>query len=168
MELVSLNTQPTSEIEALLDSAFGIDRKKRTAYMLREGTKYISALSFAILKQGTLIACIQCWPVRLLSDRNDAGAPMVLVGPVAVAPDHQNRGYGGHLMQAMLDAVKQYPNQAMIMIGDPEYYSRYGFYADGTGGWQLPGPWEAHRLLLNNAGKYELPIHGMLAPDRGE
>jgi predicted N-acetyltransferase YhbS len=51
------------------------------------------------------------------------------------------------------------------MIGDPDYYQRFGFGAGETGGWILPGPWEAHRLLLRNEGEYELPAQGTLGPD---
>jgi predicted N-acetyltransferase YhbS len=47
------------------------------------------------------------------------------------------------------------------MVGDAEYYGRFGFSADSTGGWILPGPWEAHRLLARNAP----PVAGMIEDD---
>ncbi len=35
-----------------------------------------------------------------------------------------------------------------VLIGDPEYYGRFfGFAADQTGRWDLPGPFERRRLL---------------------
>ncbi len=40
----------------------------------------------------------------------------------------------------------------MAMIGDPEYYGRFfGFTADATANWELPGPVERRRLLAKNA-----------------
>ena len=37
---------------------------------------------------------------------------------------------------------------ALMLIGDPEYYGRFfGFTAERTGGWRLPGPFEPRRLL---------------------
>jgi predicted N-acetyltransferase YhbS len=49
------------------------------------------------------------------------------------------------------------------MIGDPEYYGRFfGFTADATGAWDVPGPVERRRLLARNADG--LPRTGMLAP----
>ena len=66
-------------------------------------------------------------------------------------------------MQSMLAAATTH-DAPMVMIGDPEYYGRFGFSADGTSGWTLPGPWEPRRLLLRNTTMAELPVHGMLGP----
>jgi predicted N-acetyltransferase YhbS len=72
--------------------------------------------------------------------------PLVLVGPVAVAPERQQAGVGRRLMQAALDAAGD--DTALMLIGDPEYYGRFfGFSAEHTGGWRLPGPVERRRLL---------------------
>jgi predicted N-acetyltransferase YhbS len=134
----------TAAVEALLDAAFGGDRRQRTAYRLRTGVAAIAPLSLAAHDDtGVLIGCIQCWPV---AHRADTGTvtPLVLVGPVAVAPAVQRGGIGGRLMAAMLDAAGEAP---MLLIGDPEYYGRFGFTATRTGAWRLPGPFEAHRLL---------------------
>jgi predicted N-acetyltransferase YhbS len=35
----------------------------------------------------------------------------------------------------------------MMLVGDPEYYERFGFSAQRTGAWRLPGPFEPRRLL---------------------
>lgn len=144
-------------LNALLDDAFGTDRHMRTAYLLRKGMTAIDHLSFAILDSGVLVASIQCWPVRV-----DTTA-LILVGPVAVATRLQNSGLGKQLMQLMLNAATP-QDPPMVMIGDPEYYGRFGFEAEGTSGWTLPGPWDPRRLLLRNSNMVALPTHGMLGP----
>ena len=144
-------------LNALLDDAFGTDRHMRTAYLLRKGMTAIDHLSFGILDDNALLASIQCWPVRV------GRANLILVGPVAVATHCQNKGLGTELMQLMLNAAT--PQDApMVMIGDPEYYGRFGFEARDTSGWTLPGPWEPRRLLLRNVEMVALPTHGMLGP----
>ncbi|NJM51263.1 MAG: N-acetyltransferase [Sphingomonadales bacterium] len=153
--------------EHLLDLAFGPNRKSRTAYLLREGAQYISALSFALMLEDRLIGSIQCWPV-MISEQEGESAAMVLVGPVAVVPELQGKGHGQTLMQAMIDAAMLEGNPPMVMIGDAEYYGRFGFSAKETKGWQLPGPFEKHRLLLRNEGDYILPLTGMIGPDLGD
>jgi predicted N-acetyltransferase YhbS len=51
------------------------------------------------------------------------------------------------------------------MIGDPDYYGRFwGFSAAYTGEWDLPGPFERHRLLARAANPAVLPTKGMLGP----
>lgn len=144
-------------VEILLDDAFGADRHQRTAYLLRRGTQIVEHLSFAAVEGGDVIGSIQCWPVSV------GDTPLILVGPVAVSSQRQNQGIGHTLMHATLDAAL--PDDApMMMIGDPEYYGRFGFVADRTGGWTLPGPWEAHRLLLRDPVGVQLPETGMLGP----
>lgn len=155
--IVPLTDIDDRNIDALLDDAFGTDRHGRTAYRLREGANAIQHLSFGCTESGQLVGSIQCWPVKI------EHAPLILVGPVAVATSRQNKGIGRNLMDAML-AAHSHRDAPMVMIGDPEYYGRFGFSADGTSGWTLPGPWEPHRLLLRNPDAATLPVHGMLAP----
>jgi predicted N-acetyltransferase YhbS len=141
-------------VEALLDAAFGADRHTRTAYRIRSGTTAIPALSFAAFDGDMLVGTLQSWPVFV------GQAPVVLVGPVAVAPDRQQGGIGRRMMDVLLDAA---PDTPMAMIGDPEYYGRFfGFTADATGGWDVPGPVERRRLLARNAGV--LPRVGQVGP----
>jgi predicted N-acetyltransferase YhbS len=154
--LVPLAQVSPESVEALLDRAFGADRHLRTAYKLRTGTAAIPELGFAAIGQdGALLGTIQCWPVRVTCDSSDS-RPLVMVGPVAVEPDHQQGGIGRALMTRMLEAAdaSMLPgHDALMMIGDPEYYGRFfGFSADSTGGWRLPGPFEARRLLARGAG----------------
>ncbi len=163
--LVPLNASNQNDIDQLLDAAFGLDRRGRTAYLLRAGVSQIDSMSFCLMADdGVLIGSIQCWPIKIAAD-DDEQFPMVLVGPVAVAPDRQNQGLGHILMNAALNAALLEGNPSLVMIGDPDYYRRFGFGADETGGWKLPGPWEAHRLLLRNEGEYELPVLGTLSAD---
>lgn len=159
MPLLSLNQIPFEDVETLLDDAFGTDRHQRTAYKLRQGMPVVDHLSFGIVEDQQCIGSIQCWPIAAKT------TPILLVGPVAVAPAWQNRGLGHQLMNAMLAAVRP-DDPPMVMIGDPEYYGRFGFDAEGTGHWTLPGPWEPRRLLLRNPNGTALPFHAELGPRR--
>lgn len=155
-ELVSLKIVSPAAIEPLLDSAFGKDRFQKTAYRLRMGSEPIAALSFALMDEVVLIACIQCWRVMI------SNTQLVLVGPVAVHPDHQNQGHGNRLMLNMIKAAQEIGELPMVMVGDDSYYGRFGFSADATAGWEMPGPWEPHRLLARNPAGHALPAIGML------
>ncbi len=149
--LVPLDAVDPEAVEALLDRAFGPERRTRTAYRVRSGTLPVPELSFAALDaEGRLIGAIQCWPVALACDAG-AAVPLVMVGPVAVEPDRQQGGIGRALMERMLDAIPGCAAPgcgALMLIGDPEYYGRFfGFTADRTAAWRLPGPFEPRRLL---------------------
>ncbi len=158
-DLIPLADIDGAKVDDLLDAAFGGDRHSRTAYLLRTRQRLVAKLSFACLDGDMLVGAIQCWPVRI------GETPLVLVGPVAVHPNRQDEGVGTRLMHAMLEAAAEIGDPPMVMIGDAEYYGRFGFDAAATGGWMLPGPWEPHRLLARNPRGMKLPFDGLLRED---
>lgn len=147
-------------VETLLDAAFGADRRGRTAYRLREGAVAIPELSFAAWNGDRLVGTLQSWPVAL---RTASGTePLVMVGPVAVVPDLQSTGIGKALMSALIDTADRTGATALMMIGDPEYYERFGFTAEPAAGWRIDGPYEQRRLLARVRG--QVASEGELLP----
>jgi len=167
-KIIPLDAVDPALVEELLDRAFEPDRRQRTAYKVREGTDWLAGLSFAALDEDDMLAgTIQCWPVAL-TDPEGRAHPMIMVGPVAVLPELQMRGFGKALMAANLAGLDSRAPLPQVMIGDPEYYGRFwGFSAEPTGGWTLPGPWEPHRLLVRSDNPSILPREGKLGPWRG-
>jgi len=163
-EVVPLVRARSHDIERLLDAAFGADRHGRTAYRLREGVTPIPDLSFAAFDEdGRLVGSLQSWPIAL-READGGVTPLVLVGPVAVTPDRQRGGLGRIMMERMLAEAEAEGADPLVLIGDPEYYGRFfGFTTEATGGWELPGPVERHRLLARTGGR-PLPATGMLGP----
>lgn len=167
--LIPLAGVPADMVEALLDRAFGPDRQARTAYRIRAGMDALDALSFAVLDEDEmLVGSIQCYPIALI-DREGRPVPLVMVGPVAVLPERQGEGFGQGLMAAMLDAEARlaadgHAPLAQILIGDLDYYGRWGFSAAATGGWRCPGPYEQDRLLARGPALAAMPAEGMLGP----
>ncbi|RKF21935.1 N-acetyltransferase [Altericroceibacterium spongiae] len=154
-------------IEQLLDRAFGEDRHERTAYKIREGMDWLPGLSFAALDdEGYLVGTIQVWPVAL-TDTQGRAHPMLMVGPVAVVPERQGEGFGQALMLGMMGSMNAEAPLPLVLIGDHDYYGRlFGFSAEHTGGWTLPGPWNPDRLLVQCTNPLILPHEGVLGPWR--
>lgn len=133
---------------------------------MRDGVAALPGLSFAAVDgDGHLMGSIQCWPVALETPHG-VRHPMVLVGPVAVLPELQGAGIGKAMMQASIDASDSGLADALMMIGDPDYYGRFwGFSAEATGGWTVPGPVERHRLLARISRAGGVPEEGRIIPD---
>ena len=166
--LVPLDNVDPVLIEALLDRAFEPSRHTRTAYKLRDGLDPLPALSFAAIDAADqVVGSVQCWPLAL-TDPAGRRHPLIMVGPVAVLPEAQGLGFGQALMTAAIGALSPQAPLPQVMIGDAEYYGRFfGFSAEHTGGWQLPGPFDPARLLARTDNSAGLPPAGMLGPWRG-
>lgn len=160
--LAAIATAAPQAVEHLLDLAFGTDRHRRTAYRLREGVAAEPAASCAAFDEtGQLVGSLQSWPLALTAEGRVT--PLWLVGPIAVHPDRQKEGIGRAMLRRALAAIDETPFPA-VLIGDPPYYAPFGFTAQATALWSLPGPFERHRLLARLDEGAMLPAEGMLGP----
>lgn len=131
-------------VENLLDAAFGIDRRTKTSYRLREGEKPLSGLSFVTHNDaGAITGTISFWQIHI----GDNGPDAILLGPLAVLPDHQTSGIGQALMTHGIAAAKQAGHELVILVGDAPYYARVGFQQVPAGQIIMPGPNDPDRLL---------------------
>ena len=76
------------------------------------------------------------------------------LGPVAVQPDRQNEGIGSTLVRAALAELQRLGGAGCVVLGDPRYYSRFGF--KHYPGLELPGVPPDHFLALSFGA--EMPI----------
>jgi predicted N-acetyltransferase YhbS len=167
MELITMaasfpveNTKATDQplIEQLLDIAFGIDRRVKTSYRLREGSTPVDGLSLVVRDAEAGVAgSISFWPLAIGS----TGAPALLLGPLVVHPKRQNLGVGLTLMQEGLARAKAQAHRLVILVGDAPYYARVGFQKLPEGQLLMPGPVDPARFLC-----VEL-VPGGLAETRG-
>lgn len=161
--LVPLSSVDPEAVEALLDAAFEPERRGRTSYLIRGDAEPLPALSFAALDDADwLVGTIRVSPAALV-DSTGRAHPLLMVGPVAVLPEHQGEGYGHALMAAALGAIDPAAALPQVLIGDREYYGRFGF-VEAPRGWRCPGPWEPARLLVRCDRPALLPREGMLGP----
>jgi putative acetyltransferase len=49
------------------------------------------------------------------------------LGPMAVLPSYQRKGIGSRLLQRALDRCRELDYDAVVVIGHPEFYPRFGF-----------------------------------------
>ncbi len=169
MKIIPTSEHHLSDIEELLDICFGQTRKKRTSYAIRKGTLFIANMSFVIQNnENQLIGSITSWPIQLRHGNDDTKGEtiaMIMVGPIAIHPDYQSQSYGRKLVEKIIHVNEETAKLPLMMIGDPEYYGRFGFIAMPKNLWELPGPFEKHRLLIRNSFHSELPTFGILGPN---
>jgi putative acetyltransferase len=55
------------------------------------------------------------------------GVEVLALGPIAVHPEHQGRGIGSVLIGEALEEARLRAVPAVVLLGDPDFYPRYGF-----------------------------------------
>jgi putative acetyltransferase len=106
------------ELEAKLIARLERERRVAVAVVALSGERIVG---HALLSRVGLIA------------RDVAPLPALALAPVAVAPAQQGRGIGCALVRACLGLAD--PALPVFVIGDPAYYTRFGFEAAGTRRW---------------------------------
>jgi len=129
--------------EALLNRAMGLNWKRKSSQKLRRGRRPSEGLAFfARTADGVLAGTVRLWDVA-----TGDGRPALLLGPLAVDPSMKNAGIGKALMLHAISEAKRLGHRAILLVGDAEYYGRFGFSAEKTGALSMPGPYERHRFL---------------------
>ncbi len=147
IQIAPLGAAHLPAVESLLDARFGPARRNRTAYRLRDSATALGDFSVCALAGDQLVGSLQCWPIALRTLGGDM-LPLILLGPVAVAADHEGQGIASAMMHASLAALDAAGSPPVLLIGDAPFYGRFGFSAAGTRYWTLPGPVDQARLLL--------------------
>ncbi|MEM7178269.1 MAG: N-acetyltransferase [Pseudomonadota bacterium] len=129
----------------LLDLAFAPGRTALSSYQLREGVAPIADLCTIIRDEfDQVVGCIRFWPVCI----GEAGTPALLLGPIAVHPTRQSEGLGALLIGDALERARDLGWRLVLLVGDPPYYSRFGFRPAAPLGIDFPQPVNRERVLI--------------------
>jgi len=134
--------------ERLLDRVMGEARFRKSSEKLRRGRLPAEGLALVARDaDGHVIGTVRLWNVEAGVDADGNPVPALLLGPLAVDCAHEGKGIGGALMRAAITEARGRGHGAVLLVGDPEYYERFGFFADKARHLLMPGPFERRRFL---------------------
>ena len=148
-------------VEALYDEVFGPGRFAKTAERLREGNVKIADASFVAVDAEGVTGAVRVWPVTV-----GGKARAAFLGPIAVAERRRGNGVAFKLMERAIGVCREQGYPAVILVGDQDYYERFGFKRAGDGRFQLPGPVDQKRILIRNLAPSASRLKGELAVPR--
>lgn len=120
-------------VRAVVQAAFGRVGEADLVDALRSA----GALSVSAVAEmgGRVVAHVGFSPITI-GERH----PALALAPLAVAPDHQRQGVGSALVRWSLDECRRLGHGVVIVLGEPAYYSRFGFTPALALGIECPFP----------------------------
>ena len=160
--VISLDAPEHSDaVDALYDEVFGPGRFAKTAERLREGNTKIADASLVAIDSEGLTGVVRVWPVKV----GETGRAAFL-GPIAVAERRRGNGVAFKLMERAIGVCREQGYAAVILVGDHEYYERFGFNRTAKGRFTLPGPVDQHRVLIRDLSDRAAKLTGELSVPR--
>ena len=111
------------EISALTEAAFGGEYEVELIEKLRTARLMIVAL--VAVEEGCVVGHILFSELSVEIDARRVKT--AASAPLAVRPDRQRRGIGSRLVEAGLQTLRNRGYDAVIVLGHPDYYRRFGF-----------------------------------------
>ena len=90
---------------------------------LLEGTPKPDMFIFAALHDNTVIGCAVFSRLTYTNDARD----VLILSPIAIHPNHQNKGIGQTLLRESIALLKDHGIDILMTYGDPNYYGKVGF-----------------------------------------
>lgn len=120
-----------SAIRGVIHAAFGRAGEAGLVDDLRRAGALI--LSAVAITDGRIVGHVGFSPVTIGGAR-----PALALAPVAVAPDCQRQGIGSSLIRWSLEQCRQLVHGVILVVGNPAYYSRFGFVTASPFGIECP------------------------------
>ncbi len=95
-------------------------------HIMRKNPDFVPELDFVAVADDKIVANVVYMKSVLEAD-NGTTHEVLSLGPIAVHPDYQRIGIGKKLIEYSRDSAHKMGFKAILLCGDPDYYSRRGF-----------------------------------------
>lgn len=123
-------------IRTLLEKAFKGTDEAKLVERIRNGKHYLPKLSFVTLIDDNIIGFLFFSTIFINTPKYIYDS--LALGPVAVLPEYQNNGIGSKLIMEGLYKAHYLGYSSVILLGNPDYYQRFGFEPASV--WEITPP----------------------------
>lgn len=127
-------------IERVIVKAFeNVEMSDQTEHQLvdrlRDSEAYIPELSLVAEEKGEILGHILLTKITI--GEEDSVLSLTLA-PVSVLPSNQKQGIGKSLIEHSLEKARELGYESIIVLGHPDYYSKFGFQPASKYGIKAP------------------------------
>jgi len=130
-------------VRALLLASFGREAQARLVDRLRASGKIASAL-VAEEKERILGHVVFS---KIVASAQQGEVNALALAPLAVLPAFQRLGIGSALVSAGLERCRLDQHSRVLVLGDPDYYARFGFVPAARFGLKCPFPTDGNSFM---------------------
>jgi putative acetyltransferase len=117
---------------------------------LRAEGDLLGPLCLVVEREGRVVGHVAMSRTTL----DDRPADLVALGPLGVLPEVQGQGIGSALVHATLAAADALGHPAVVLLGHPTYYPRFGFGPAVDHGITPPQDWGPAHFMLRTLGAW--------------
>ncbi|MGL5872373.1 MAG: GNAT family N-acetyltransferase [Xenococcaceae cyanobacterium] len=124
---MEIRVEKLEDIEAIYQvhvAAFGRTKEADLVDILRKVVEPV--LSFVAVKSGQIVGHIFFSPVSI-EIHSSSVCQILGLAPLAILPQFQRQGIGSVLIRYALKECSRLGFQGVVVLGNPEYYHRFGF-----------------------------------------
>ncbi len=147
-------------VDVVHRSAFGGEAESRLAVALRRTEAYIPELSLVAEVEGRIAGFLMLFRAAL--ERPGGQVPVLALAPLAVVPSQSHRGIGSALVRSALERAGRLGHGAVVVVGHPDYFARFGFEPASRWGVQCPLPVPAGAVTARELREEALQGGGLL------
>lgn len=136
---VLIRSEEKNDYEAIKkvnDLAFNQINEGVMIEKLRDNPEFIAELSLVAVVNDEVVGHILFFPVEIKN--NSMCNRSLSLAPMAVHPNFQNKGIGSKLVNEGLKKANECGFNSVIVVGHPNYYSRFGFKPASNWNIRLP------------------------------
>jgi len=151
-------------VRSVIEAAFGQPDEADIVDRLREsGDLFMSHLAD---RKGEIIAHLAFSPTQVLADDGkprEIRGGLLAMAPMAVVPEYQRQMIGQGLVRSALMRLERARVGAVVVLGHPAYYPRFGFTPASAFGLRCPFNAPDEAFLLRSFGEHPADsFRGML------
>lgn len=129
---IQIRDEQDTDIQAIFDltkEAFNDEEySSHTEQFIVNALRAAKQLTVSLVAEthGKIVGHIAFSPVSI----SDGTTDWYGLGPISVIPKYQGKGIGSELMREGLNRIKTLNAKGCVLLGDPNYYGKFGFKAD--------------------------------------